>query len=376
MNVVETHDLGRRYGATWALQECSLTIPAGHLTALVGPNGAGKTTLLNLVMGLSTPSAGELTVLGGLRPGSLPALDGIGFVAQDTPVYRGFSVGDMVHLTKSLNRSFDSAFAHRRLGDLGIDPRKRAGQLSGGQRAQLALTLALARHPRLLVLDEPTAALDPLARHDFMATVMAAMADDGVSVVLSSHLLAELERVTDHLVLMCGGRVRLDGPVDDLLAAHRLVTTRSGPVSSEPSLGGRRVECRRRPDPAARPARFARVRPARRLRRAGGRGRGARDGLPPHRLARCTCPRRSTPMTALALLASTRRSVRSRCAGWPGWPGAATARPCSGWLGLAGRTGDVPGDHRPARRTRRTTTSGAASPRSPPTPAGSSGRRS
>ena len=234
MNVVESHDLGRRYGGTWALQECSLTIPAGHLTALVGPNGAGKTTLLNLVMGLSTPSAGELTVLGGLRPGSLPALDGIGFVAQDTPVYRGFSVGDMVHLTRSLNRSFDSAFAHRRLGDLGIDQRKRAGQLSGGQRAQLALTLALARHPRLLVLDEPTAALDPLARHDFMATVMAAMADDGVSVVLSSHLLAELERVTDHLVLMCGGRVCLDGPVEDLLAAHRFVTTRSGPASSSP----------------------------------------------------------------------------------------------------------------------------------------------
>ena len=120
------------------------------------------------------------------------------------------------------------------MGDLGIDPRKRAGQLSGGQRAQLALTLALARHPRLLVLDEPTAALDPLARHDFMATVMAAMADDGVSVVLSSHLLAELERVTDHLVLMCGGKVRLEGPVDDLLAVHRLVATRSGPVSMKP----------------------------------------------------------------------------------------------------------------------------------------------
>jgi ABC-2 type transport system ATP-binding protein len=234
MNVVETRDLGRRYGATWALRECSLTIPAGHLTALVGPNGAGKTTLLNLVMGLSTPSAGELTVLGCLRPGSLPALDGIGFVAQDTPVYRGFSVRDMVNLTKNLNRSFDTTSAHRRLSDLGIDQRKRAGQLSGGQRAQLALTLALARHPRLLVLDEPTAALDPLARHDFMATVMAAMADEGVSVLLSSHLLAELERVTDHLVLMSGGRVCLDGPVDDLLAGHRLVTTRSGPVSRNP----------------------------------------------------------------------------------------------------------------------------------------------
>ena len=234
MNVIETHDLGRRYGATWALQECSIAIPASSLTALVGPNGAGKTTLLNLVMGLSTPSSGELTVLGDLRPGSLPALDGIGFVAQDVPVYRGFSVADMVSLTKNLNRTFDTAYARQRLTDLDIDLRKRAGQLSGGQRAQLALTLALARHPLLLVLDEPTAALDPLARHDFMATVMAAMADDGVSVVLSSHLLTELERVADHLVLLSGGRVRLDGPVDDLLAVHRLVTTRSGPVPSEP----------------------------------------------------------------------------------------------------------------------------------------------
>ncbi len=232
MNVIETHDLGRRYGSTWALQECSLTIPAGHLTALVGPNGAGKTTLINLVIGLSTPSVGDLTVLGDLRPGSLPALDGIGFVAQDVPLYRGFSVTDMVSLTRNLNRTFDVDYAHQRLADLGIDLRKRAGQLSGGQRAQLALTLALARHPRLLVLDEPTASLDPLARHDFMATVMAAMADDGVSVVLSSHLLAELERVADHLILMSGGRIRLDGPVDDLLAGHRLVTTRSGPVST------------------------------------------------------------------------------------------------------------------------------------------------
>ena len=234
MNVIETHELGRRYGTTWALQECSLTIPAGHLTALVGPNGAGKTTLLNLVIGLSTPSAGNLTVLGDLRPGSLSALDGIGFVAQDVPVYRGFSVADMVNLTKNLNRTFDVGYARQRLSDLGIDPRKRAGQLSGGQRAQLALTLALARHPLLLVLDEPTAALDPLARHDFMATVMAAMADDGVSVVLSSHLLAELERVADHLVLMSGGRVSLYGAVDDLLAVHRLVTTRSGPATNDP----------------------------------------------------------------------------------------------------------------------------------------------
>jgi ABC-2 type transport system ATP-binding protein len=139
-----------------------------------------------------------------------------------------------VHLTQHLNRTFDTAYARQRLSDLGIGWRQRGGQLSGGQRAQLALTLALARHPQLLVLDEPTAALDPLARHDFMATVMAAMAEDGVSVVLSSHLLAELDRVSDHLVLLSGGRIRLEGPVDDLLAVHRLVTTRSGPVATQP----------------------------------------------------------------------------------------------------------------------------------------------
>ena len=189
----------------------------------------------------------------------MPALDRIAFVAQDVPVYRGFSVTDMVGLTKNLNRSFDTAYARQRLMDLGIDLRKRAGQLSGGQRAQLALTLALARHPLLLVLDEPTAALDPLARHDFMATVMAAMADDGVSVVLSSHLLTELERVADHLVLLSGGRVQLDGPVDDLLAVHRLVTpARAGPGRTR--MGGRRGERRRRPDPAARPTPLARGR--------------------------------------------------------------------------------------------------------------------
>ena len=159
MNVVETHDLGRRYGRPGHCRSVAHH-PAGSPTALVGPNGAGKTTLLNLVMGLSTPSAGELTVLGGLRPGSLPALDGIGFVAQDVPVYRG-SRSRHGATDQSLNRSFDSAFAHRRLDALGIESKKCAGQLSGGQRAQLALTLALARHPRLLVLDEPTAALDP-----------------------------------------------------------------------------------------------------------------------------------------------------------------------------------------------------------------------
>ena len=224
MNVIETSGLGKRYGSNWALRECSLTIPAGHVAALVGPNGAGKTTLLNLAAGLAKPTAGEVTVLGGLAPGSPCALDGIAFVAQDMPLYKNLSAEHLLHLTRSLNRSFDRTSAERRLGELGIPLKRKAGKLSGGQQAQLALTLALARRPRLLVLDEPVAMLDPLARHDFMATVLTAAADDGVSVLLSSHVLAELERVADYLILMSHGRVQVAGETDDLLASHCVLT--------------------------------------------------------------------------------------------------------------------------------------------------------
>ena len=224
MNVIEAAGLGKRYGSTWALRECTLAIPDGHVAALVGPNGAGKTTLLNLAVGLATPTAGTVSVLGGTRPGSPDALDGIAFVAQHAPVYANLSVADMLHLTRNLNRHFDQGYAKARLGELGIPLTRKAGKLSGGQQAQLALTLALGRRPRLLVLDEPMASLDPLARHDFMATVMTAMADDGVSVVLSSHVLTELERVADYLVLLSGGSVQVAGEVDDLLASHRVLT--------------------------------------------------------------------------------------------------------------------------------------------------------
>jgi ABC-2 type transport system ATP-binding protein len=224
MNVIETRALGKRYGGTWALRECSVAIPEGHVVALVGPNGAGKTTLLNLVVGLSAPSAGTLMVLGGCRAGSPPALDGIAFVAQDTPLHKSLSATDLLHMTRNLNRHFDQHYAEQRLAALGIPLRRKARQMSGGQHAQLALTLALARRPRLLVLDEPMAMLDPVARHDFMATVMTAVADDGVSVVLSSHVLAELERVADYLVLVSHGSIQVAGEVDDLLAVHRMLT--------------------------------------------------------------------------------------------------------------------------------------------------------
>ncbi len=224
MNIIEASDLGKRYGNTWALRECTLAIPDGHVTALVGPNGSGKTTLLNLAVGLTDPTAGTVAVLGGTRAGSPAALDGIAFVAQDAPLYQNLSVADMLHLTRNLNRNFDQGYAEVRLNELGIPLKRKAGKLSGGQQAQLALTLALARRPRLLVLDEPMANLDPLARHDFMARVMTAMAEDGVSVVLSSHVLAELQRVADYLILVSQGRVQVAGEVDGLLGRHRVLT--------------------------------------------------------------------------------------------------------------------------------------------------------
>ena len=236
MNAVETNRLGKRFGRTWALRDCTLAIPDGHVVALVGPNGAGKTTLLNLAVGLSEPTAGLVTVLGGLPAGSLAALDRIAFVAQDMSLYNHLSSGDLLHLSRNLNRRFDQTLAESRLRELGIPLKQRAGQLSGGQQAQLSLTLALARRPRLLVMDEPMAMLDPLARHEFMATVMAAVADDAVSVVLSSHVLAELERVADYLILLSRGSVQVAGEVEDLIAHHRVLT---GPAAEAGRLAER-----------------------------------------------------------------------------------------------------------------------------------------
>jgi ABC-2 type transport system ATP-binding protein len=232
-NIVETAGLGRRYGRAWALRDCTLGIPRGRLVALVGPNGAGKSTLLSLVAGLASPTTGQVRVLDGVAAGSAVARDGIAFVAQQLPLPRHLTVADMVHMTSNLNRGFDTDYARRRLADLGIGSRHKVGKLSGGQHAQLALTLALARHPRMLILDEPTAALDPLARHDFMAAVVTCMADEGLSVLLSSHLLAEIDRVADHLVLVTHGRIALSGDVEELLDCHRLVT---GPLEQPPGV--------------------------------------------------------------------------------------------------------------------------------------------
>ncbi len=213
--------LGRSFGATWALRSCSLQITPGTVTALVGPNGAGKSTLLQLAVGLLRPSEGSITVFG-LAPGSsADALAQVGYLAQDHPLYKSLSVDDHLHLGRDMNPLWDQAFALTHIESLGIPLGQRAGSLSGGQQAQLALTLALATRPALLVLDEPVASLDPLARRDFMTTVLTDSADRGTTVILSSHVVSELERVCDHLVVLTAGQVQVDGEIDALLARHR-----------------------------------------------------------------------------------------------------------------------------------------------------------
>jgi ABC-2 type transport system ATP-binding protein len=217
VNIIETSALGKRYRRTWALRGCTLAIPGGHIVALVGPNGAGKTTLLTAAVGLTRPTEGAVTVLGGGPAGAPEALDRIAFVAQDAPLYRNLPVRDMLRVARYLNHRWDQPRAEHRLERLEIPLDQRVGALSGGQKAQIALTVALARRPSLLVLDEPLAALDPVAREDFLMSVVEAAREQSISVVLSSHVLAELERVATYLIVLARGEVRVSSPVRDLL---------------------------------------------------------------------------------------------------------------------------------------------------------------
>ena len=224
--MIETSGAGKQYGRRWALRDCTLAIPAGKVVGLVGPNGAGKTTLLQLAAGLLTPTAGTVTVVGG-QPGTSPAqLARVGFVAQEAPVYERLSVASHLRMGGWLNPGWDDEAAERRIRQLGLEPRQRAGSLSGGQRAQLALTIAVAKRPELILLDEPVASLDPLARREFLQSLMEVVAEQGTSVMLSSHLIADLERVCDYLVVLVASRVQLAGEVSDLLASHHRL---SGP---------------------------------------------------------------------------------------------------------------------------------------------------
>ncbi len=234
-SALEAHGLGKRYGRRWALGDCDLDIPTGHVVGLVGPNGAGKSTLLNLAVGLLEPTAGQLLVLGRPPAADTEQLGRVGFVAQDTPTFARLSVADHLAFGTSMNPTWDHTVAESRIHALGLDPKQKAGSLSGGQRAQLALTLAIAKRPELLVLDEPVASLDPLARREFLSSLMEFVAQGDVSVILSSHLVADLERVCDYLVVLVSSQVQVAGEVDTLLASHHRLT---GPRKDPGSLPG------------------------------------------------------------------------------------------------------------------------------------------
>jgi ABC-2 type transport system ATP-binding protein len=206
-----------------ALSEVTITVPEGRISALIGPNGAGKTTLLRVLAGLARPTSGEVAVLGG-PPSQDPAfLASVGFLAQELPLYRRFTAEDHIGIGAHLNSRWDGPYVRQRLESLGIPLDQPVGTLSGGQRAQLALALTLAKRPRLLLLDEPVAALDPLARRQFVAHLAEAVADGGLTVLLSSHLVADLERTCDHVILLAASRVQLCGDIDTLLAAHQVL---------------------------------------------------------------------------------------------------------------------------------------------------------
>lgn len=223
-DAIRTDTLGKHFRHRWALKDCSVTVPQGSVVALVGPNGAGKSTLLNMAVGLTEPTEGSIEVMG-RSPIKNPqwVLPRVGFVAQDHPLYRRFAVGDMLTMGAKLNPTWDNSLAMTRLDWLGVPLKQKIATLSGGQQAQVALVLALAKKPELMVLDEPMASLDPVARREFLGTLMEAVADEGMTVLLSSHIIADLERVCDYLILISGGTVRLEGCIEEIVGRHKLL---------------------------------------------------------------------------------------------------------------------------------------------------------
>ncbi|MGH7156665.1 MAG: ATP-binding cassette domain-containing protein, partial [Candidatus Saccharimonadales bacterium] len=231
---IQTKDLGKRYGSFWALENCDISVPEGSVSALVGPNGAGKSTLLKILIGLNKASSGQSTVLGKTPAPEEDFLSDIGYLAQEIPLYKSMNAADHIAMGMHLNKRFDEEFIRKRLQDLGIPLDRPVSKLSGGQRAQVALALALAKKPKLLLLDEPVAALDPLARHDFLSSLAQAVADGGLTVVMSSHLLADLERVSDHVIVLASGKTQLCDDVETVLKEHKiLVGARQDKVSDD-----------------------------------------------------------------------------------------------------------------------------------------------
>ena len=221
-NALETTHLSKRYGRHWALQDCTLELPAGRVAALVGPNGAGKTTLLHLSVGLLEPTEGLVQIFGcSPLKQTTQTLPRLGFVAQDHPLYKDFTVADLLTLGRKLNPRWDGTLARARMQKLGIPLDRRAGKLSGGQQAQVALVLALAKRPDLLLLDEPLASLDPLARREFLRTLLDATVESGLTVLLSSHIIGDLERVCDYLIILSASYVQLVGDMQEIGRTHK-----------------------------------------------------------------------------------------------------------------------------------------------------------
>lgn len=231
--VLRARGLGKKYRQRWALSDCTLDVPAGRVVGLVGPNGAGKSTLLNLASGMLAPTTGTIEVCGGRPATGSAQLAKVGFVAQDTPTYATLTVADHLALGARLNLRWDTALARDRIRRIGLDPDQRAGRLSGGQRAQLALTLGLAKRPELLILDEPVAALDPLARREFLDDLAEAITGQEMTVLLSSHLVSDVERVCDHVIVLVDSRVQVSVGIGDLIAGHHRLT---GPADTPADL--------------------------------------------------------------------------------------------------------------------------------------------
>jgi len=235
MNVLEARELGKRYGRKWALKDLALDVPGGRIVALVGPNGAGKTTFLQLAMGFAKPDAGTVVAFGlSPRRDAAAFLPKVGYAAQEPPLFRRFSVGELLKMGSQLNRRWDGLMAVRRLRRLGIGLDLSVASLSGGMRAQVALVLALAKMPDLLLLDEPMASLDPLARHEFMGLLMAASAEQDLTVVLSSHIIGDLRATCDYLVVLTRGSTQLAGDMDEIVGTHQRLV---GPVDSINAIG-------------------------------------------------------------------------------------------------------------------------------------------
>ncbi|WP_435172219.1 ABC transporter ATP-binding protein [Actinacidiphila sp. bgisy145] len=220
---LEARGLGIRNRADWALRHSDFRVPPGRVAGLVGPNGDGKSSLLAVAAGLRAPTEGSLRVLGH-RPGSAAALPRVGVLLQDRPLHTAFTVAETLRYGREMNPRWDDTAARTVLADADVPLRAKVGQLSGGQRTCAALALVLGKRPELLLLDEPMADLDPLRRHAMMAALMTTAAEHGTTVVMSSHILAELDLVCDYVLLLAHGRMLVADDVEFVQAAHTLVT--------------------------------------------------------------------------------------------------------------------------------------------------------